>query len=166
MPDVEIHWPDRVDTAPLLEAAAFLEESGVAMECLVQPVRRGLPMEALVFVASPALEPFLKAVFEKVGGDAYAAVRRLVRTLLGGARRTERAGPVPTAVVFESTETGAQFVFTDGLPERAFRAAVEMDPGGITAGRRGLGAPRGPLAPFSQENTPPPGGKRQFEQAP
>lgn len=146
MADVEILWPDKIDTEPLLEAVAFLEEAGVETECLVQPVRRGVPLEILVFIATPALEPFLKAVFAKVGGDAYDAVKHFVGRLLARRRKADAdqgrpadaAEPEgtsgPSAVVFESTESGAQFVFTRGLPDDAYRAALEVDTG-TTPGR-------------------------------
>ena len=58
--------------------------------------------------------------------DAYTAARRFVTALL---RRPAEERPAPTAVVFESTATGAQFVFTSGLPERAYRAALAEAPG-------------------------------------
>lgn len=57
--------------------------------------------------------------------DAYELVRRFVGRLLGrGATR-----PEPLSVVFESTTTGTQFVFTSGLPDEAFRLALMLDPG-------------------------------------
>jgi hypothetical protein len=134
MMDVEIQWPDQADTGPLLDAAAQLREAGVDTECLVQPVRRGGGLETLVLVAVPALEPFLKALFEKVGADAYTALRGFVKKLLTHDETHKKAsGKAPSAVVFESRETGAQFVFTPGLPEAAFHAALQVkarpDPG-------------------------------------
>lgn len=39
------------------------------------------------------------------------------------------AAPRPEVVVFESAVTGAQFVFTTGLPAIAFQQAIELDPG-------------------------------------
>jgi hypothetical protein len=128
--ELEIHWPETVETTRLFDAIAELEEAGIETECLSQPVRRGIVVEALVLVAVPALEPFLKVVFEKVGTDAYNAVRRFVRGLFGqDDRRGQPSGTAPAAVVFESTATGAQFVFTPGLPDKAFRAALGIDPG-------------------------------------
>jgi hypothetical protein len=132
MAEVEIHWPQSVATDHLLAAVADLEDAGVTTECLVQPVRRGIISEVLVLVAVPALQPMLKVVFEQVGTDAYAAARRFIRRLYGqdeGESSSTDASPAPAAVVFESTETGAQFVFTPGLPDEAFRAAMEMASG-------------------------------------
>lgn len=130
MADVEIHWPAAVAADRLLDAVAVLDEAGVESECLIQPVRRGVVNEVLVLVAIPAMQPFLKAVFESVGVDAYAAARGFIRRLLGG-ESTTLADPdsAPAAVVFESTATGARFVFTPGLPEEAFRAAMEIATG-------------------------------------
>ena len=133
MAEVEIHWPQSVATDHLFAAIADLEDAGVSTECLVQPVRRGIVSEVLVLVAVPALQPMLKVVFEQVGTDAYAAARRFIRRLFGrddeGESSSKDASPAPAVVVFESTETGAQFVFTPGLPDEAFRAAMEISSG-------------------------------------
>jgi hypothetical protein len=132
MADIEIMWPEKTDTAPLMDAVQLFDGSGVEAECLLQPVRRGLPLEVLVMIASPTLEPFLKALFEKIGNDAYDAVKTFVGRLLsrkkGDADKADES-KAPSAVVFESRATGAQFVFTRGLPDEAFRAAIAVDPG-------------------------------------
>lgn len=133
MAEVEIHWPEAVPTDQLLGAVADLEGAGIETECLVRPVRRGIATEVLVLVATPALQPMLKMVFERVGVDAYDAAKSFIKRLFGGdqddgAPSTPAPAPAPAAVVFESTQTGAQFVFTPGLPDQAYRAAMEMPP--------------------------------------
>ena len=135
MADVEILWPESLDTEELLGAAAVLQGAGVDTQCLSQPVRRGGLLEALVMVATPAMGPFLKALFEKVGADGYEALRDFVKRLLTKRHphKNENAA-APTAVVFESKATGAQFVFTPGLPDEAYRAALTVEPG-ATGGR-------------------------------
>ena len=132
MADVEILWPESLDTQQLLGAAAVLQDAGVDTECLAQPVRRGPLLEAVVMVATPALGPFLKALFEKVGADGYEALRDFVKRLLTKRhphKKEAAHGEAPAAVVFESKATGAQFVFTPGLPEEAYREALKADPG-------------------------------------
>jgi hypothetical protein len=127
MTQVEIHWPESAPTEPLRGAVDLLEESGVQTEALLQPVRRGIPVAVLIFVATPIVESFLKTLFEKVGSDAYDGVRRFVRRLIDSDGEQPAEGP--TAVVFECVGSRAQFVFTPGLPDKAFRAALAVDAG-------------------------------------
>jgi hypothetical protein len=125
MTEVDIFWPDRLPPAPLLEAAAPLREAGLDPACRLQPVRRGAELSVLVLVTGAVVEPFLKAMFERFGGDAQAALARFVRRLL---RRDGRVD-APASVVFTSELHGAEFVFTPSLPEEAFRQAMALDPG-------------------------------------
>jgi hypothetical protein len=94
----------------------------------------------MILVASTTVEPFLSAVFDRVGADAHSALRRFVGALLGrpapdaaqhadGDGRTD-GDRAPRAVIFESSTTGAQFVFTDDLPAAAYQQAVTLDPPG------------------------------------
>lgn len=130
MADVEVHWPADLDPAPLKDAVSVLDEAGLETELFAQPVRRGIPVEVLVLVASAAGQAFLKTMFDRFGADAYDGVRRFVGKLLARARGDapeEDSGP--TAVVFESRDTHAQFVFTRDLPASAYKAALSVDPG-------------------------------------
>jgi hypothetical protein len=85
-------------------------------------------MSVLVLLTTAAVEPFLKTVFEQVGRDAWQGLRRFVRRLTGD-DAPDRSPVRPQAVVFESSATGAQFVFTAGLPVSAFQQAIDLDPG-------------------------------------
>jgi hypothetical protein len=123
--EVDIFWPDRLPPAPLLEAAGPLREAGLDPACRLQPVRRGGELSVLVLVTGVVVEPFLKAMFERFGSDAHAALAGFVRRLL---RRQERV-PAPATVVFTSELHGADFVFTPSLPDEAFRQAIALDPG-------------------------------------
>jgi hypothetical protein len=125
MIEVDIFWPDRLPPAPLLEAAGPLREAGLDPACRLQPARRGAELSVLVLVTGAAVEPFLKAMFERFGNEAHAALAAFVGRLL---RRDARV-PVPASVVFTSELHGADFVFTPSLPEEAFRQAMALDPG-------------------------------------
>jgi hypothetical protein len=125
--EVEIFWPAALPTDPLLEAEAPLREAGVGTTCRLQRPRRGPELAVLVFVTTSALKPMLQALFEHVGDGAHQALRRFVSRLL---KRDDDADaePAPRSVVFESSTSGAQFVFTSNLPDEAFRKAVMLDP--------------------------------------
>ena len=122
---IDLYWPAGLSPDVALEAVEELHGAGVQAECRVQPVRRGAELAAVVLLSGSVVGPFLQALFERLGGDAHAGLRRWVQRLFGrddGAR-------APATVVFENTATGAEFLFTPGLPEDAFRQAVALDPG-------------------------------------
>jgi hypothetical protein len=125
MTEVEIFWPAAAPTTALHEAEDLLAESGVQAVSRLQPTRRGAELSVLVFIATSAAEPLLKALFQNVGDGAYGALQDFVRRLLG---RKEPARPAPVSVLFRSATTGAQFVFTSNLPEAAFQQAIALDP--------------------------------------
>ena len=132
MTDVEIIWPASLDQGPLGEAADELAAAGVEPVCRIQPVRRGAETAVLVLLTTSALEPFLKALFQTVGQEAYGALKRFVGKLFGhdeGTGAKPKNTSAPDVVIFESTTSGAQFLFTAGLPDEAYRSAVELDPG-------------------------------------
>jgi hypothetical protein len=120
MDEVEIFWPAGSPADGLLEAERALLEAGVDTTSRLRPAVRGAELSVLV------LEPFLKGLFERVGGIAHAALADFVRHLL---RRQERPGPAPASVVVEISATGDQLVFTPNLPEEAFRQAIALEPG-------------------------------------
>jgi len=122
--EVEIFWPTMLSPDAALEAEAFLRERGIQATCRLQPVRRGSET-VLILLTSAALEPFLRTLSERIGGEAWNGLRTFVRHLLGHAR----GQAAPTSVIFESAASGAQFVFTTDLPEDAFRQAITIDPG-------------------------------------
>jgi len=126
MSEVEIFWPESLPTDALLEGAAMLRDNGIETTCRVQPVRRSAVLSVLVLLSSVALEPLLKTFFEQVGEEAWRGLQKFVRRLTGDGGDP---APGPAAVVFESSATGAQFVFTAGLPAAAFQQAIELDPG-------------------------------------
>jgi hypothetical protein len=125
-PKVEIYWPATVPAAHALDAAAELETAGITTECRVQPVRRSAELSAVVLLCGSVVGPFLKVLFERLAGDAYTSLQLWVQRLLG---RERDDAPAPASVVFENEATGAQFVFTPGLPDEAFRKALSLDPG-------------------------------------
>lgn len=125
-PKVEIYWPATVPPTPALDAAAELSGAGIDTECRVQPVRRSAELSAVVLLCGSVVGPFLKVLFERLAGDAYVSLQSWVQRLLG---RDGDGTPAPASVVFESESTGAQFVFTPGLPDEAFRKALSLDPG-------------------------------------
>ncbi len=85
----------------------------------------------LVLLTTSALGPLLEAVFEHFGGEAWKALQRFVRQILGDDRLAGDGDSAhPEAVVFQSATTGAQFVFTPGMPALAFRRAIEQAPDG------------------------------------
>ena len=129
MTEVEIFWPEQLPTEPLLDGAASLREGGVETTCRIQPVRRSLGLSVLVLLTTTALEPFLKVVFEHAGREAWQGLQRFVRKLTGAESTAGTKLVRPDAVVFQSSSTGAQFVFVAGLPVRAFQQAIELDPG-------------------------------------
>ena len=124
MTEVEIFWPTMLSPDAAFEAQAFLREAGIQATCRLQPVRRGSET-VLILLTSAALEPFLRTLSERIGGEAWNGLRTLVRHLLKHARGQS----APTSVIFESAASGAQFVFTTDLPEDAFRKAITIDPG-------------------------------------
>ena len=125
MTEVEIFWPAALPTDPLLEAEAPLREAGVGTTCRLQQTRRGPELAVLVFITTSALKPMLQALFEHFGDGAHSALQRFVSRLL---KRDTETEPAPRSVVFESSASGAQFVFTSNLPDEAFRQAVLLDP--------------------------------------
>ena len=126
-PTVEIYWPAGLSAGPALDAVAQLERAGLDAECRVQPVRRSADLSVVVLLCGSVVGPFLKTVFERFAGDAYAALKSWVQPLLG--RERDGAGAAGSSVIFESESTGAQFLFTPGLPDEAFRQALTLDPG-------------------------------------
>lgn len=127
MAEAEIFWPESLPTDALLAGAGTLRDGGIETTCRLQPVRRGAGLSVLVLLTTTALDPILKSVFEQVGREAWQGLRRFVRRLTSD---EDQAGAArPEVVVFESSATGAQFVFTAGLPVAAFRQAIELDPG-------------------------------------
>jgi hypothetical protein len=127
MDEVEIFWPAGLPADGLLEAERPLLEAGIDTTSRLRPAVRGAELSVLVLLTGSVLEPFLKALFERVGGVAYAALEDFVRRLL---RRPEgRPGPAPASVVVEISATGDQLVFTPNLPEDAFRQAIALQPG-------------------------------------
>lgn len=125
-PKVEIYWPATVPAAHALDAAAELAEAGIDADCRVQPVRRSAELSAVVLLCGPVVGPFLRVLFERLAGDTYAALQFWVQRLLG---RDGDDTPSPASVVFESEATGAQFIFTPGLPQEAFQKALSLDTG-------------------------------------
>jgi hypothetical protein len=125
MSEVEIFWPAALPPDAALDTEAVLCAAGIPTSCRLRPTRRGADTYALVMVAAPALHSFLRAVFEKLGSEAFVALRSCVQRLLGN------GGPVPSpsAVVFVHAQTGSELVFTADLPEAAFRQAIALDPG-------------------------------------
>jgi hypothetical protein len=128
MNEAEIFWPASLPTDAMLDGAATLRDSGIETTCRIQPVRRGVGLSVLVLLTTTALEPFLKVFFEQAGREAWRGLQRFVRRLTGD-DESDDAAARPEAVVFESSATGAQFVFTAGLPVSAFQQAIELDPG-------------------------------------
>ena len=125
-PKVEIYWPASVPATHALDAAAELEGAGIDTECRVQPVRRSAELSAVVLLCGSVVGPFLKVLFERLAGEAYTSLQLWVQRLLG---RDGDGTTAPASVVFENEATGAQFVFTSGLPDEAFRKALNLDPG-------------------------------------
>lgn len=124
MTEVEIFWPAAFPSSPALEAETLLRNAGVQATCRIQPVRRGSET-VLVLLTNAALEPFFGALFERLGGEVWAGLRNLVAHLL----KQRRGQPAPTSVIFESTSSCAQFIFTTDMPVNAFRKAIELNPG-------------------------------------
>ena len=46
----------------------------------------------------------------------------------GDGKSTGKAKDAPDVVIFESSATGAQFLFTPNLPNEALKKALELDP--------------------------------------
>jgi hypothetical protein len=132
MSDVEIIWPSSLGQDRLVGVADDLEQAGVPTTCRIQPPRRGPETVVMVIMSSTLLEPMLKSLFQRVGEDAYRALRRFVGRIFGRDDDTdaqEKPDDAPDAVIFESSTTGAQFLFTPHLPDEAMRKALELDPG-------------------------------------
>ncbi len=127
MTDVEIFWPATVSTDALFDAETVLRDAGIDTTTKLQPGRRGPELSVLVFVATTAIEPMLKALFQRVGDGAFGTLRDFVTKLLGEDKPDTE--PTPRSVLFRSATSGAQFVFTSNLPEEAYRQAVTLDPG-------------------------------------
>ena len=128
MTEVEIFWPANLPSEPALEAEALLRDAGIDATCRLQPVRRGAD-SVVMLVSTVTLEPFFGIMFERFGGEAIAKCRKLVG-LLARQPRNEKATESPEeqsphAVVFE-LPNGAQFVFTAGLPEDAYRKVLDI----------------------------------------
>jgi len=129
--EVEIIWPATLTQDRMGDAADELTAAGIETTCRIQPVRRGSETAVLILMTTTALEPFLKAVFEHIGEGAYAALKRFVGRLFvrDSKEKTGAGTPAPDVVIFESTSTGAQFLFTADLPGLAYEKALVMDAG-------------------------------------
>lgn len=121
----DFSWPASLPREVGLAAAAELEAAGAQITCRVQPVRRGAEVSAAVLLTGSMMTPFLTTIFERLAGDAYTGFTRWFQ----GLRNADGTASGVTSVVFENQTTGADFVFTDGLPVEAFRAAIELAPG-------------------------------------
>lgn len=129
MAEVEIIWPAALEQDRLDDAADELTAAGVETTCRIQPTRRGAETAVLILLTTSAMEPFLKALFERIGGGAYDALKRFVGKLFGddsGANGKATSKKAPDVVIFESTASGAQFLFTAGLPSEAYQEAMEL----------------------------------------
>ena len=120
MTEVEIIWPVGLAQDRLGDAADELSAAGTETTCRIQPVRRGAENPILVLMTTSALEPFLQAMFGRIGEGATHALKRFVAKLFG------RDAPQPSGtgagvldvVIFESTATGAQFRSPPTSPPR------------------------------------------------
>ncbi len=139
MSEVEIIWPSTLAESRLSGVAEELESGGVTTTCRIQPVRRGPETAVLILMTSSVLEPMLKTLFAKVGEEAFPALKRFIGRLFGdepdkdadgepAADEGEGEKDQPDVVIFESSATGAQFLFTANLPDEALRKALELDP--------------------------------------
>lgn len=133
MSEVEIIWPAKLDQNRLQGVADILGKHGVATTCRVSPVRRGPESTVLILIATTSISTFLKSFLIAAGSDAYRAMSELVGELFGRGGGEDPDGTpgsaAPDRVVFESTVTGAKFLFTPGLPTKALEQAIELDPG-------------------------------------
>ena len=130
MTEVEIIWPAALDQDRLDQAADELTAAGVETTCRIQPVRRGAETAVLILLSTSAMQPFLKVLFERIGGEAYDALKRFVGRLFADDAGPDGKAPpkkAPDVVIFESTTSGAQFLFTAGLPGEAFQEAIELE---------------------------------------
>lgn len=132
MAEVEIIWPSNLAEDRLVGVADELEQAGVPTTCRIQPVRRGPETIVMILMSSTVLEPMLKSLFQHLGEDAYVSLRRFIGKIFG--RDDEKEDPAkkpkdtPDVVIFESSTTGAQFLFTPHLPNEALKKALELDP--------------------------------------
>lgn len=126
MTQVEIFWPPAVPPETLLGAEDEFRRAGIETTSRRRQVSRGAEIAVLVFVSNAVLGPMLKTLFEHLGDGAYDALRKFVRKTLSG-QPGESAGPAPNVVLFRSASTGAEFIFTSGLPDEAFRKAIDLD---------------------------------------
>ena len=87
----------------------------------------------MILMSSTVLEPMLKSLFQHIGEDAYGSLKRFVGRIFGRGSdddgKEDDGKDAPDAVIFESSTTGAQFLFTPHLPDEAMRKALELDPG-------------------------------------
>jgi hypothetical protein len=127
--EVEIFWPAGLTTDDVSAAVDELTSAGIDTTCRLQPVRRGGESTALILVTTATLQPFLTAVFEHIGGDVYRALHEFLAGMFGRKRCENGLGGSLSAVVFESSATRAQYVFTADLPNEAYRKALALDPG-------------------------------------
>jgi hypothetical protein len=127
MTEVEIIWPATLAPSGIGDAVDELISAGIDTTCRIRPVRRGAETAVLVLMTTTALEPFLEATFGRIGDSAYDALRRFVARLFGRDRQRAEEDPAPDVVIFESTSTGAQFLFTADLPAVAYQRALEWD---------------------------------------
>jgi hypothetical protein len=136
MAEVEIIWPSNLAEERLVGVADELEQAGVATTCRIQPVRRGPETIVMILMSSTVLEPMLKSLFQHIGEDAYGSLRRFIGRIFGrdddhkggDGQQTVKAKDAPDVVIFESSTTGAQFLFTPNLPNEALKKALELDP--------------------------------------
>jgi hypothetical protein len=127
MTEVEIIWPATLAQGRLGDAAGELSAAGIETTCRIQPVRRGAETAVLVLMTTSALEPFLQATFGHLGEEAHSALKRFVARLFGRDLPQPDDAGSPDVVIFESTSTGAQFLFTADLPAAAYRQALSWD---------------------------------------
>jgi hypothetical protein len=133
MAEVEIIWPSNLAEDRLVGVADELEAAGVPTTCRIQPVRRGPETIVMILMSSTVLEPMLKSLFQHLGEDAYGSLRRFIGKIFGRDddekdEPADKAKDTPDVVIFESSTTGAQFLFTPHLPNEALKKALELDP--------------------------------------
>ena len=131
MTEVEIIWPATLAQDRLGDAADELSAAGIETTCRIQPVRRGAETAVLVLMTTTALEPILQATFGRLGESATNALKRFVAKLFGrdSPQPVASTAGAPDVVIFESTATGAQFLFTADLPAAAYEQALSWDAG-------------------------------------
>jgi len=120
---VQVYAQPDVPADELSDLEAGLRELGLDPATRVLSPRRGVEITWMVLIAFPA-QALLAATMDRLGTEAYDALKRLAGRVLRGLR--DEAERPARALMLQTTDTGAKIRLEADLPTEAYRTLVDQ----------------------------------------